>query len=253
MLKPLIQELTGKQQASGRKKGRKRSRKRSRSGVRPGVQSRGSNNPLTREGIRGPVGQTLSRTQFTATSPLNLFNVKSGSTPGGIRVRGREMLGSVLLTSTSTGAWQLATINSGTNVPLNPTAFPRLFAYSSIYEMYIFHSATFILQSNQPTTATGEWLACIDYDSKDVVPTSSINQMRNISSTMANVYSDMSLVCLKSLSRLPKYNISESSSSDTDQVIQANFYLGIEGYTGTAGAAIGYLIVEYDVEFFTPQ
>jgi hypothetical protein len=231
---------------------RKRKRNRRKKNRGGAVVARGSNNPLTQNGIRGPIGQTLSTVQFTATSPLNLFDVARGSTPGGIRVKGRELIGSVTLSATSTGAFQLANVASFAFVALNPVSFPRLAAYDPIYEYFKFHSATCILQSNQPTTSSGEWLICSDYDINDAVPTTSTGMMRNISSAMANIYSDMSMVVTGSLSRLPKF-LSGTSEGTPDQSYQAAIYVGIEGYSGTTGAAVGYLIIEYDVEFFTPQ
>jgi hypothetical protein len=124
--------------------------------------------------------------------------------------------------------------------------------YSPIYEWYKFHGATFIFQSNQPTTAAGEVIVCIDYDDTDTPPSSSTGMMRNISSTMANIYSDASLGLVGSLSRLPKYETTPSPSA-TLQAGQGACYVAVEGVTGTAGAIVGYLIAEYDIEFFTPQ
>ncbi len=194
---------------------------------------------------------SLTRSQFTATSPLNLFNVGAGSTPGGIRVSGRELLGAVTV-PIATGVWVASTTFPGTGVAssLNPLAFPRLAAYDPIYEYFKFHKCTFLFQSNQPTTATGEIVMSFDYDPDDTPPASTQAQMRNISATMANIYSDASLEVLSSLSRLPKY---ECGAAGALQARQGALTVAVEGYSNVAVSTVGYVIAQYDVEFFTPQ
>jgi len=198
-------------------------------------------------------GLALTRDQFTATSPLNLFTVTTGSTPGGIRVKGRELIGAATAVAALTGAFAQLNIAGVTPFLLNPVNFPRLAAYAPIYEYFKFHKCDVLFQSNQPTTAIGEALAAVDYDVKDTAPASAVAMMRNISSTMANVYSDASLQILGSLSRLPKYATAETTGPDASQVNQAAVYIAAEGVTAAIAATLGYVVVMYDVEFFTPQ
>jgi len=197
---------------------------------------------------------SLTRDQFTATSPLNLFNVHAGSSPGGIRVTGRELVNAVTLPIT-TGVWAASTTFPGGTAgssPVNPSVFPRLTAYTPIYEYFVFHKLDFLFQSNQPTTTAGEIILSVDYDPSDAAPASTSAQMRNISSTMANLYSDCSLQCLKSLSRLPRYETA-SSFALLQQEVQAALTVAVEGYTNASATTVGYIIAQYDVEFFTPQ
>lgn len=118
--------------------------------------------------------------------------------------------------------------------------------------MYVFHSAVIRFQSNQPTTATGVVAIAVDYDAKDALPTNMIGMMRNVSSSMSNVYANSGALVDKRLSRLPKY-LTASPSPDLDQTIQANVLVASEGIGVAAITTIGYLFIEYDVEFFTPQ
>lgn len=204
-------------------------------------------------------GLNLTGYQFTATTPLQLFQVGSGSSPGGIRVRGRELVNSVSSTVALTGAFGLATGFGLTNTLLgqiNPTSFPRLSAYGAIYEYFIFHKCRFIFQANQPTTQTGEILLAVDYDPTDAAPAGSAAMMRNVSATMANIYSDASLETTKTLSRLPKYETLVgfgTAPTEALQQLQGILYVAFEGVTALANAVLGYVLVEYDVEFFTPQ
>lgn len=245
----LVQSLTSaltKSQSTSKRSPRRKKRVQSRTTL--------SRNPGTRSSPDNMLA--LTRDQFTATSPLNLFTVSKGSTPGGIRVRGRELLSAVSFTGALTGAFALSNNFNG-QLPgsvsgLNPSSFPRLTAYNPIYEYFVFHKIDYLFQSNQPTTQGGEIILSIDYDPTDSAPASTSAMMRNISSTMSNVYSDCSLQGIKSLSRLPKY---ETSSNVTEQLqsLQGNLFVAAEGVTAAAGATLGYIIAQYDVELFTPQ
>jgi hypothetical protein len=169
-------------------------------------------------------------------------------------VKARELIGSVVSPGALTGAFAALNIGAfGANPPLSPIIFARLSTIAAAFEFYIFSKADLLFSSNQPTTATGEILMCVDYDSKDNAPTSSIGMMRNITATMANIYSDASCQALKSLARLPRFVVSEDNASDKDQVDQATIYVAVEGVVSTTSVALGYLIIEYDVEFFAPQ
>jgi hypothetical protein len=224
-------------------KGGKKSKKQSKAPVAPKGQRA--------LGFAGTGPQQLKNEQFAAYTPLTTFAVTQGSTPGGIRVRGRELV-QALPSGLTTLLFGANNTTSAAAVNILPGNFPRLSAYSSIYEFYKFHKAKIMFQSNQPTTAGGVSMIAVDYDAKDSAPTTSILMMRNISSSMSNIYADNACEVLGSLSRLPKYATSEATSSDNNQVIQAIAWYAFEGVTGV-NAAQGYLVVEYDVEFFTPQ
>ncbi len=77
--------------------------------------------------------------------------------------------------------------------------------------------------------------------------------MRNISASMANIYSKTSTQIEGSLSRLPKYETYTASPAEVVQQLQANVYAATEGVTAASGDILGYVILAYDVEFFTPQ
>jgi len=94
----------------------------------------------------------------------------------------------------------------------------------------------------------------IDYDPTDAAPVSTSAQMRNISSSMANVYSDASLQLLGSLSRLPRYEtLGTTTLTEALQQAQGMLTVATEGFVAAAATSVGYIIADYDVEFFTPQ
>lgn len=220
------------------------------------LKKRGGIAGLARDpGMRGNNPLSLTRNQFTATSPLNLFNITRGTTPGGVRVSGRELIASVVIPLVANGGYTLAT-NFSTNLlagAINPVTFPRLAAYAPIYEYFIFHKLTYFFQSNQPTTTAGAIILSIEYDGNDPAPASTSAQMRNISSTMANIYSDASLQGLKSLARIDRFVTNAPTAANILQSEQGVLYVAVEGYTNLAVSTVGYIIAEYDVEFFTPQ
>jgi hypothetical protein len=131
-----------------------------------------------------------------------------------------------------------------------------LSAYSSIYQEYKFKKIDILLQSNQPTTATGEIMAAAVYDSvgdgETVAPSNTVGMMRNISSTMANVYSDCSLQFLGSLNRLPRY-LNGTAVAANDEVGQGALFVATEGVVTAAAEGLGYVVCEYEVEFFAPR
>jgi len=202
---------------------------------------------------------SLTRDQFTATSPTNYFTVSAGSTPGGVRVRGRELIQAVVMPIINAGIWTPSTSFPGGVVTpsasnITPASFPRLSAYGPIYEYFQFKTLAFMFQSNQPTTTAGEIIISVDYDPGDPAPTSTSLQMRNVSSTMANIYSDCSLEMLASLSRLPKYETTPTTAITAAlQQIQGVLCVATEGYTAAAISTVGYIVAQYDIEFFTPQ
>ena len=111
-----------------------------------------------------------------------------------------------------------------------------------------------MFQSTRPTTAQGVSEIAVDYDAKDTFPTSTVGMMRNISSSMSNIYADNATLVSGRLARLPKYATSQNVSSDTDQTTQAVILYGFEGLAASeVNTPQGYMVVQYDVEFFTPQ
>ncbi len=240
-LSKLVNALTNPPKGGGNKKKSKKPRQSRKQSV-SGQRALGTN-------AQGPL--MLKNEQFATYAPLTTFSVAKGSTPGGIRIRGRELIQALNsgLTTLVFGGNNLTTAG---RLFLIPTNFPRLGAYTPIYEFYKFHRAKAIFQSNQPTTAGGVSILAVDYDAKDAIPATTVDMMRNISSSMSNVYADNACEISGALSRLPKFATGQATSSDPDQVNQASILYAFEGVTG-ANVAQGYLVVEYDVEFFTPQ
>lgn len=172
------------------------------------------------------------------------FKVSTGSTPGGIRVRGREMVATVL-----NGTSALFAV---TNYILAPPTFQRLGAFAPIYEEYFFHKANVIFQPSGGTQLSGAVSLWIDYDPGDAIETSQISAARNISYAMSNVYAVNACECLGTLSRLKRFLTTANASTTPLQIQQSQFRVATEGIPAPFSAPVGYLFVWYDVEFFAP-
>jgi hypothetical protein len=215
-----------------------------------------SSKQLGRNPRKNDTSLALTRSQFTATSPQNYWEFLPASTPGGLRVKGRELIGAASAPSALTGGFSTlnVTIPTGVSnsVALNPGfTFPRLGNIAQAFQEFKFHKADLCFQANQPTTSSGEVLVCAVYDAAASTPSSSTSMMRNITSTMANIYSNASCQILGKLSRLPRYFNSTTTGDDT--TIEALFFVAVEGVTAASAATLGYIAIEYDVEFFTPS
>jgi hypothetical protein len=208
---------------------------------------------------KGERNLSLNRVQIMPGSTSNFFRVKAGSTPGGVRCEGRELVSSLTLTSTSTGAFQLLTFGAGgastaTTFFYHPSSFPRLASYDSIYDQYYIHKCRIVFRPNQPTTAAGEIMGCTEYDTLgDTVPASSVAIMRHLCSDMANVYAGLGFTMDGVQAKLKRYDTLQQTGPNVELAYQALCFMGIEGFTGTGGAIVGYLLIEYDVEFYAPS
>lgn len=254
-LTKLVSQLTSPQpRGSGINKNAKRKKTKNSSGRRRSNRATATVRGTVALGTsrQGPL--QLTTEQFASYAPLSTFHVSAGTTPGGIRVRGRELVLSLNSGSSAVGGFGANNGTSAGTHNLNPSGFPRLNSYVGIYEYYKFHYAKAMFQSTRPTTTNGVAMLAVGYDVKDNPPTSSQGMMRNISSSMSHVYADNGCQVLGALSRLPRYATSEDNSSDGAQVNQAVFWYAFEGLASTeVNTPQGYLVVEYDVEFFTPQ
>jgi hypothetical protein len=205
--------------------------------------------------------QSLNAPQLNYTNPNKFWEVQKASTPGGIKLKAKEPLGQLVLSTSSTGAFTQLFLNSTSGpggVSLNPISFsgalfPRLSAIAQAYDMFLFRRFKLDFISSQPTTMAGQVLMWIDYDSAQTVASTSSQALSNICSVISNVYSCVSVGGGSEFSRLPRYYINQTANTINDQTTQGIGYLAVQGFTGSAGATLGELLIEYEIEFFTPS
>lgn len=201
---------------------------------------------------QGAGGLSLKSGQLANFSNLGQFRIVEGSTPGGIRVIGKELLFSLLSGSSVVGGFGANGTAGPGNIGLIPGSFPRLGAYVPLYEWFFFHKAVFTYQSNQSTTTSGVCMLAADYDGSDAAPANTVAMMRNISSSMSNVYADNSMEINGKLARLNRYPCNFGGGLSGITAFEATVYYAFEGVVTAASTPLGYLECEYDVEFYTP-
>jgi hypothetical protein len=209
-----------------------------------------------------PISQNITTSQQVSFSPLSLFETRVGSTPGGLRVKGREYLATVWSDGGSVkfsyNVWN-SPISQGGYLPVRPASLMRAQAYASIFEEYFFHNVKIQFLSVLPTTTTGAVSLDCEFDQAAPIPSSSAfyQTASHLVSFVGNAYSDGVLGPFPgTLSNYNRYFNRWPDSTGT--VVYASdrqtIQFKIDGVCSTSLGAtnIGHLVIEYDLEFYTP-
>lgn len=200
-----------------------------------------------------------SRTVTTVTAPWRSTTVKSSSPSfngkSTTRVVHREVVDSlrtqangVFTLFPQTGespGWDLA--------PGNATLFPWLSNIARNYEQYHFHRLCFRLISAQSAAVSGRVYMAIDYDWDDEIASNMASMMNNQSAVQGAVWSDLTLDAnVKSMhdNTQWKYTMNPVREAPEPRTTFGGFLM-IAYNTSTACSFD--LVVEYDVEFRSPQ
>lgn len=254
---------TSSSKSTGKARSRRRVAKRARNQsefVRERTQSY-----LGAPAVRGDSALSLTRSQFTATTPMTSWEVLRASSPGGMRVRGREQIASVFANTTNFNLnfqyFNGGSANSSDGfMSICPRNFKRLAGICAVYELYCFKNIKFTFVAASPTTVAGMIAFDIEYDVNQPLPSAGdfVYVNNHISSVCGNVYSDMSMEMVNSLCLLPKYTcgpFANASGIVDDQRIK--FQCEIQGVynvqSAIGGQLFGLIVAEYDVEFFAPR
>lgn len=190
----------------------------------------------------------LRHTQEVNFMTPTQFSVQKGTTPGGVRCRGREMLFTVV--QGASAAFNVQGVN------LTPLSLPRLASMAGIWEEYFFHNSRVMFQPILATTTNGLVSTWFDLDAGDVPEINQSQASRNICYSAANAYAVMSCDCPGSLARLKRFFCTSGLASNVLQTLQAQVRVATEGIPLTAvpaGATVGFLYLHYDIEFYTPN
>jgi len=177
--------------------------------------------------------------------------VKNASNNQSIRVHHSERFGTLL----NSGVFAVKTFNLqpalGTGLQ---HMFPWCAGIARQYEMYKIHSVTIHYKTISSTASKGHVLIAPDFDALDDPPTSGIQAESYKSTVSGPVWQNLScrLDPADLARRSPKYcrSTSAPAASDLKTYDTANIYVCVEA--GLDTAEIGYLYVDYDIEFFTP-
>lgn len=199
--------------------------------------------------------QYLNASQFDAINPNRYWTFTKASTPAGLRIRAREPIGSMSLTSNTTGGFTYCTVPGfGGAMGLNPSqGFPRLANIAVAFEEFIFHSFQLQCVPTLPTTSAGQSLMWVDYVGSASPAANSTEALSNVTSVLSSIFAVCGVIGGKQFSRLPRYFINTSADAGQyNQIFQAVVYCAVQGFTGLSGDVIGEMFIEYDCELMTP-
>lgn len=140
---------------------------------------------------------------------------------------------------------------------VSPTNLSRAFSYAQIFDEFYFHQMKFTFFSGLSTAQEGRF--AFSYASEYYTPVPSAGffpgVMADVCSTVGNYYSDSSIVVPGRLSYLNRYLCSPSTGDDYDGRM---IYQGVLNFVGSplgnlATKDIGALVIEYDLEFYSPR
>lgn len=184
------------------------------------------------------------------TSAMPSFNGRPS-----VRVVHREAVASIRNTITSNFAMlpQVGQSPGWDIAPGNPVLFPWLSNIAVNYEQYHFHRLVFHLISGQAANQAGRVYMAVDYDWDDEVATTFAEMMNSQSATEGMAWHHLQLRCDPKAMHEDKYfkftkdNVREAPEPRTT-------YSGFLMIATNVPAVYSWdLMVEYDVEFRTPQ
>lgn len=158
---------------------------------------------------------------------------------------------------------RFGTINGSTafavsKFSINPgllSTFPWLSNIASRFESYKFRKLKFLYKTKTATTSLGDITLGVDYDAADPDPAST-TQIENWSDSVNSVpWDNVSLTCSnKNLQKEREWytrNTALDANLDIKTYDVGNLFVATEGQASSA--LIGYMYVEYEIEFNTPQ
>ncbi len=180
-----------------------------------------------------------------------------------MRIKGREYLGAVRASAATAGVilfdyniWNTP-LTAQTVIDLRPAALMRGQAYASIFEEYFFHRAKIMFASSLPTTQTGSLALDIEFDVTAPQPSpGNFGAVANhMVATVDNVYSGASLEWPGTLSNYNRYFNRFGTVTEENTDLRQSIQQVLTGVCSTSipiNTPIGHLMIEYDLEFYTP-
>jgi len=195
------------------------------------------------------IAPVASTTVMTGTSPI--FR---GRTANSTRITNREFVTDVFTTAPQT-VWEPQSI------ALNPgigTSFPWLSSVANQWELYRFHRLTIHWVPTCPTTQSGAFCLCVDYDALDTPPQDKQTMLSYGDARASAGWNAFSLPLSPSklgLGMPQRYTRSGSYAGPLDlktyDVGTLYYNFPVSGASGTL--SVGELWFEYDVELYNPQ
>lgn len=194
---------------------------------------------------------------------MSMWEYGNASTPGGMRIRGREAGGTLIATATGSGYQLLNSSNSqgiDGNLPLNPFFSSRLEKIAEIYDQFKYHKFVVDIVPYKPTSTAGVYFGTVISDSAalTVNPTTQSQFLDGIVNYLAAIYSIARMIYTGDLAQLPRYICSALAAATGNEPadvlsLQGKCFFGCQGVTTTVGDSMATIVVTYDIEFFSPR
>ncbi len=205
---------------------------------------------------RNPKGVFATRQLNLNTPQMGLgavpyYRILPGSTEGGIRVIGRDLLGTALSATSAAGAAVVQSIRMG--VQGGDNWVTRLETFASLFDLWKIHkvSATFV--SSQPTTAAGQLYLGVSREAPNFysAPTTVAQVMRYLKAAMGPAYANITTETDSQNNQVLWYSTDNGGAADSGSGIPATLIVASDGF---ASAVVpGKILLDYDVEFSQPS
>lgn len=164
------------------------------------------------------------------------------------RVMHRERIGTIL------GSVAFATNAFAINPGLF-ASFPWLSALAQRFESYRFRSLKFQFRTKSATTGTGDVILAVDYDAAEAAPVTSIQAEAYKSSVSCAPWQDIDWIAsaadLHKLSSNYVRSGAIAANLDIKTYDIGNLFVCTENQGGAT--LVGYMYVEYEIDFMTPE
>jgi len=186
------------------------------------------------------------------------FDVLQGSKPGSIRILGQDLVAPVIVPSTGSTTLGQVLFNSAVGPSSGVFSGTRLSQYGKLYERYLFKSLALHWSPTVATTLPIGIVLAYDRDPSDPTPPATIQGLQSLIGHDGTVTGPIwSPMTLRAKLDAPSQAFYTNSYYEADERLayQGQLYVAASNAATSlgAGATLGLLWIEYEIEFFQPQ
>lgn len=198
-----------------------------------------------------PQGQRVAA--VAKSRPFNTTRPAQRMTSKGFRVKHKELVGTI-----APQEFEIINtlhVNPGLDVP-SGGVFTWLCPIAQRYEKYMFHNIRFIYLPRCGTSVTGSYFMAPETDINQMPPQNMVQMSNYKGFVSSSFWTESSMTVAKfDLDSTTKVRFCRAGTETGDLRLYDAFKLnyGTSQQADEAGKELGFLYVEYDVEFFIPQ
>jgi len=195
-------------------------------------------------------GTMVNKARFNIVgkaSPHSLFDNNRS-----VKVSGSGLMsGNLQTNTTTTGLFP----SNRQYLELGPAEMDtRLTGFESVFEYYTFRKLTITYVTGAPSTTVGTCFFGLSNSYDDVANYGSINnsQVMAFNTSMGTPAWGANTMSYENANGVKCYHTSTTGVSDVDDLVQFVLF-GIYSYQVSTGGTVGYLIYDYEIDFYEPQ